>query len=299
MIEHMVEHTLGAVEICGTPQRIVALEWTYAENLLALDIQPLGIADMNGYQNWVRIPVALDDAVIDVGTRNEPNLELLANLAPDLIIAVAFRVEHNLEQLNAIAPTLVFDPYPVAGELTQHAEMRATFAAIAQVVGKSTEAEAVLAELDATYARLGAEIAEAGRAGQRFVLAQAFGGDTVQIRLFTENAMATEIVENLGLVNGWDDGFQTFGFTTVSIETLPELGDLAFFYVVQDDNNVFLRENIRPFWESLDFVRNGNAYPLGGDTWLFGGPLSAKLIAEIVAQALLDGGSPDAQAEQG
>ena len=32
----VIKHTMGEAEITGTPQRIVALEWTYAEDLLAL-----------------------------------------------------------------------------------------------------------------------------------------------------------------------------------------------------------------------------------------------------------------------
>ncbi|MEX1020903.1 MAG: iron-siderophore ABC transporter substrate-binding protein [Litorilinea sp.] len=283
-----VTHARGATEICGVPQRIVTLEWTYTENLLALGIQPAGVADIEGYHNWVRIPVALDDTVPDVGTRQEPNLETLAALQPDLILASAFRVEQSYEELQAIAPTLVFDSYPTAEQGTQYDEMRRTFLTIAQVLDRTAQAEQVLADVEDTYAELRAQIADAGQADRPFVLAQAFGSDTVQVRLFTDNAMATQIVENLGLRNGWQDGFQTYGFTTVSMETLPELGDVSFFYVVQADNDVFQRDAIRPLWENLEFVRNGHDYPLGGDTWLFGGPLSAQLVAEIVTAVLLD-----------
>lgn len=281
-----VQHALGESTITGTPQRIVALEWTYVEDLLALGIQPVGVADIEGYTDWVKVPIALDPVVVDVGERGEPNLETLTGLKPDLIITAAFRSAENYEQLNAIAPTIAFDAYPTDESMTQYGEMRQTFLTIADLVGRTAEGEAVLAQMEAKFAAARSQLEAAGKLGETFVLAQAFGGDTVQIRLFTDNAMATEIVTQLGLENGWDGPFDQYGFTTVSIETLPALGDVNFFYVVQDDNNVFTRSAIAPLWEKLPFVQNGNAYGLGGDTWLFGGPLSAELVVDKVMEAL-------------
>lgn len=283
-----VTHALGETTIPATPQRIIALEWTYVEDLLALGIQPVGVADIAGYNDWVQIPVELAADVADVGTRQAPNLETIAGLAPDLILAPSFRIAEIYAQLSEIAPTLAFDAYPTDEDVTQYEEMRQTFLTIADVVDRRVEGEAVLAEMEATFAVAQEEIEAAGRLDEPFVLAQAFGEDTVQIRLFTNNAMAVEIIEQIGLENAWQDAtFQQYGFTTVSVETLPELGDVNFFYVVQDTNNVFTRESIQPIWESLAFVQNDRAYPLGGDTWLFGGPLSAEVLVETVLAIML------------
>ncbi len=286
-----ITHALGETEIIGIPQRVVTLEWSYTENLLALGLQPVGVADIAGYSSWVKIPLLLDDDVVDVGTRQEPNLETLSGLKPDLIIAPAFRVTDFYDQLSAIAPTIAFDSYPTDETTTQFAAMQETFLLIADVLGQKDEGEAVLAAMTEHFVAAKSQLDAAGFVGEPFVLAQAFGQDTVSIRLFTDNAMAVEIIEQIGLENSWSDAeFQLYGFTTVGMETLPDLGDLDgdlnFFYVVQDDNNVFQRESILPLWESIDFVKNGNAYPLGGDTWLFGGPLSAEVLVDIVVEAL-------------
>ncbi|MEZ4640311.1 MAG: ABC transporter substrate-binding protein [Caldilineaceae bacterium] len=282
-----ITHALGQTTIPATPQRIVALEWTYVEDLLALGIQPIGVADIVGYESWVQIPVTLAEDVVDVGTRQAPNLETLARLQPDLILAPSFRVAEIYDELSAIAPTLTFDPYPTDESVTQYAEMRQTFRTIADVVGRQTEAEAVLVGMDATFDAARSQIEAAGRLGEPFALAQAFGQDTVQVRLFTGNAMAVEIVEQIGLENAWADAaFQQYGFSTVSVETLPDLGSLNFFYVVQADNDVFAREAIAPVWQSLAFVEEGRAYALGGDTWLFGGPLSAEVLVQTILSAL-------------
>ncbi|MGB3760615.1 MAG: ABC transporter substrate-binding protein, partial [Rivularia sp. (in: cyanobacteria)] len=67
-----------------TPSRVVALGWVYVEDLLALGIQPVGVADIEGYQKFVNIQPQLAASVVDVGTRAEPNLEAIAQLEPDL-----------------------------------------------------------------------------------------------------------------------------------------------------------------------------------------------------------------------
>ncbi len=284
-----ITHARGETTLERPAERVVALEWTYVENLLALGVQPVGVADISGYNDWVQIPVALDAGVQDVGTRQAPDLERIAALKPDLILAPSFRVDANYDALNAIAPTLAFDPYPANTSLTQYDEMVQTFQTIARVVGREQEGARVLAAMEQTFSTQAERIKAAGQAGAPFVLAQAFsGGNGAQVRLFTENALAVQIVERLGLENAWQDTtFQQYGFSTVSVEALPQLGEAHFFYVVQDDDNVFATDMIRPLWESLPFVRAGNAHPLGGDTWLFGGPLSAEVLSEKVTAALV------------
>lgn len=285
-----IAHALGATTLEAPAQRIVALEWTYVENLLALGVQPVGVADIAGYNDWVSVPVALAPAVQDVGMRQEPSLEQIAALKPDLIIAPSFRVDANYAELNAIAPTVAFDPYPADEALTQYDEMIQTFRAIARAVGREAEGEAALTQMEATFAAQADRVAAAGAAGEPFVLAQAFSGSSgaAEVRLFTENALATQIVERLGLENAWEDAaFQQYGFSTVSVEALPKLGEARFFYVVQDEDDVFAAGSVRPLWESLPFVRAGKAHALGGDTWLFGGPLSAELLATLVADTML------------
>lgn len=284
-----ITHARGTATLDAPAQRVVALEWTYVENLLALGVQPVGVADIAGYKNWVQIPVALAADVQDVGTRQEPNLEQIAALQPDLIIAPSFRIDANYAELNAIAPTLAFDPYPADESLTQYDEMLQTFRLIAQAVGKPAEGAEVLTAMEQTFADYAAQIAAAGQADAPFVLAQAFtGGNGAEVRLFTPNALAVQIAEQLGLRNAWaDEAFQIYGFSTVSVEALPELGEAHFFYVVQDDDDVFAADAVRPLWETLPFVQAGRAHALGGDTWLFGGPLSAERLAAQLAAPLM------------
>jgi ABC-type Fe3+-citrate transport system substrate-binding protein len=122
---------MGTSCVSENSQRVIALEWTYVEDLLALGVQPVGVADIEGYGNWVNVPIALDESVADVGTRQEPNLERIAELAPDLIITASFRAANNYDELTAIAPIIAFDPYPVDGS-SHFDEMLLIFRTIAR-----------------------------------------------------------------------------------------------------------------------------------------------------------------------
>ncbi|SFM21665.1 iron complex transport system substrate-binding protein [Gracilibacillus orientalis] len=272
------------------PERIVVLEWVYAEDLLALGVQPVGMADIEGYQSWVNIEPELGENVEDVGTRQEPNLEAIHALNPDVIITSNSRHEAILDSLKDIAPTLAYNSYPEEGEGTQYEEMEATFKEMGKLVQKEEQADEILADLDQTYQDTEAEIANAGIENTDFVLSQAFSSEnTPVIRLFKDNAMATEIMTNIGLDNAYQsEEFQLYGFDETSVESLQTAQDAHFFYIVQEDDNVFSDQLAgNPAWEELAFVKEDRTYRLPGDTWTFGGPLSAEVFANQIKEAIL------------
>lgn len=279
-----VEHALGTTTITGTPTRVVALEWTYVEDLLALGLQPVGAADIEGYADWIDIPIALDEDVVDVGTRQEPNLERIAELEPDLILTASFRSTENYDELSAIAPTLAFNPYP-EDDTTHYDEMVNTFMTIAQVLGREEEGAQVINDLQAHLDAAQAALADAGRADDTFILAQGWvANDAATFRLFTDNAMAVRILERIGLENAWDDAPQLYGFTEISFEGFAGIGDTNFFYVAQQNANDTFEDSA--LWNGLPFVQSGRAYWMGGDVWLFGGPLSAETLVDTVLDAM-------------
>lgn len=279
-----ITHSAGVACVTANPQRVVALEWTYVEDLLALGVQPVGVADIENYNNWVDVPVELDDSVVDVGTRQEPNLELITSLNPDLILAVSFRAAQNYDELSAIAPTLVFNPYPEDGS-SQYDEMLTTFSTIASAVNRVEEGEQVLEAIENHFADAQTALETAGHGGETFILSQGWtANDAATFRLFTDNAMAVQILEQIGLENAWDDAPQLYGFTEVSFEGFAGIGDTNFFYVAQPTDDEFFAAS--PLWNSLPFVSAGHAYSLGGDVWLFGGPLSAELLVDTVLIAM-------------
>ncbi|MFS0727444.1 ABC transporter substrate-binding protein [Paenibacillus sp. 1P07SE] len=284
-----IEHVLGKTEITGVPERIVALEWLYAEDVLALGIQPVGIADIEGMNTWVDIPVEIGAEVTDVGLRQEPNLEIIASLQPDLIIGLKNNIEAHYETFSNIAPTLVFDPYPAEGQGDQYEEMITTFQTIADVLDRQDEAEQVLSDLDQTYADAKAKLEAAGMTERPFALAMGFSHqNAVTFRISTDNSLAVKILEHIGLRNAYQPSqFEVYGFSTTDVEALPALQDANFLHIIQESDNVIdnqLKDN--PVWTGLNFVKEDRVYALGGDMWPYGGPLSAQSMASKTAELL-------------
>ncbi len=280
----LFQHEMGEACIVENPERVIALEWTYAEDLLALGVQPVGVADIEGYQAWVDVPVEFDENVVDVGTRQEPNLERIAELNPDLIITASFRAANNFDELNAIAPTLTFNPYPTDGS-SHYDEMVNTFMTIATAVNREDAGQAVLNNLETSFEQARTALEENEFDNKTFILSQGWvANDAATFRLFTDNAMAVQIMEQIGLENAWDADPQLYGFTEISFEGFAGIEDTNFFYVAQADAEEAFADS--PLWNGLPFVQSGHDYWLGGDVWLFGGPLSAQTLVETILGAM-------------
>lgn len=278
-----VEDLTGTVCVPENVERVVALEWSFVEDVLALGVQPVGVADIEGYHGWVQIPVELSEDVVDVGTRQAPNLEAIAALEPDLIITSQLRSAENYDELVTIAPTLLFTGYPE--DMSHFEGMVNTFNTIATALGREAEAEAVLDDMYGYFDTAAAALEDAGYAGEGFILAQGFiQSEAATFRLFTSNAMAVEILEQVGLSNDWTDAPQQYGFTSIGIEGFAGIGDTNFFFIAQEEDRDFFYDSA--LWSTLPFVQNENAHWLGSDIWLFGGPLSAKALVDTALGAL-------------
>ncbi|WP_088006553.1 ABC transporter substrate-binding protein [Indiicoccus explosivorum] len=287
----VIEGSNGEVTLEEPAEKVVVLEWTYAENLLALGVQPAGMAEIDAYGDYVNIEPQVADTVVDVGGRSEPNLEAIAELDPDLIIGVDFRHETMLEQLEQIAPTVLFNPYPEEEEnVNLYDEMVTTFNEMAEAVGKEEKAEEVLAALDAKYEEAAAEIEAAELETEDFILTLAYTGPQApEIRVFTPNSMASMILEKIGLNNVHEpEQYEVFGSSTFGVEGLVQYEDANYLYTVPDEDNIYqnqLADN--PVWNNLAFVKEDRLFNLGPDTWLYGGPLSAMTLVDQVVDTMV------------
>ncbi|PYI56351.1 ABC transporter substrate-binding protein [Paenibacillus flagellatus] len=284
-----IKHAMGTTDIKGTPSKIVILEWAYAEHLLAVGVQPVGMADIAGYKKWVNAKPEPAATVIDVGTRQEPNLELIASLKPDLIVTTVIRAKTSYDKLKAIAPTIVFDPYSEQASKDIYADTIESFKTLADIVNKKPEAEKVVKDLDKLYEDARTKLKAAGKEGAEVAVTQAFSNQNAAVfRLMTDNSSIMQIYAKMGLKNAYKpEKFESQGFSTASVEALPAIQNAHFLYAVQNDDNVFekqLKDNA--VWKGLAFVKENRTYALGGDMWIFGGPLSIQKIVEKTVSVL-------------
>ncbi|GAA5042383.1 iron complex transport system substrate-binding protein [Thermocatellispora tengchongensis] len=266
--------------------RVVGLEWGEVEMLVSLGVMPVGVADVKGYGTWVTA-AKLDSSVKDVGTRQEPSVDSIAALQPDLVVMEAERDSPLIGQLEKIVPVIVTK----GSDATRNMErLREDLMMIATAVGKTAEAGKLMADLDAALADGKQKLAAAGAAGKPFVMADGWKeGSTISVRLFGKGSLVSDVAERLGLTNAWtgkvDEGW---GLGTTDVEGLTVLKDpdTRMFYNASDGVDVFadgLADNA--IWKSLPFVEKGQVTKLPDGIWTFGGPLSCKQYAEALVKA--------------
>lgn len=272
----------------AAPKRVVALEWDVLENLSVLGVRPVGAADIDGYRSFVG--VGIPGGIQGVGTRQQPSLERIARLRPDLIVVPRFRSTSNLSTLRTIAPVLVYDSYP--GDRSngkQFSQMVANFRQLASQVGRRAQGERVLAQMSRSLRGNAAAIRRDGKRGTRMTFAQPSGtAGSPSVRLFTRNSIVSGVFDRIGLRNYWGGGNGLYGYNEVGIESLRKVqrGWLSF-GVPRQFSGTIGRFTAQRSYTSLDMVRKGRVLRLPGDTWPFGGPRSTELLADRVTALLV------------
>ncbi len=283
-----ITHALGTETFDQVPERIVVLEWNFAEELLALGIQPVGMADIQGFEKWVKISETVSDEVVDVGTRQEPNLEEIAKLNPDVIITLSNNHGAIQEQLSKIAPTIFYDT--VSPEVTKDLYQNTfdSFKTTAKLLNKEAEAEQLIKRLDDKYAEATKAIEELNLPTKEFLFTQAYSvNQAPTFRLFTKNSMVSHVLEKVGLENVIKDHTDAaWGFIDANVEGVSNYEDVLFIHAVQSDDPLFDNLENNKAWGELTFVKNDQLYDIGGDTWTFGGVLSMETLVDNLVHAL-------------
>ncbi|GAA3446475.1 iron-siderophore ABC transporter substrate-binding protein [Planomonospora venezuelensis] len=266
--------------------KVVALEWGEAEMVVGLGVMPVGVADVKGYGTWVTA-AKLDPSVKDVGTRQEPSVDSIVALQPDLIVMEAKRDSALVSQLEKFVPVIVMTGSDAKDNLGR---MRKDLKTIATALGKTAEADKLLADMDAALADGKAKLAAAGFAGKPFVMADGWkDGSKISIRPFGKGALVSDVATQLGLTNAWTGEVDpVWGLGNTDVEGLTALKDpdTRFFYNASDGVDVFadgLASNA--IWKKLPFVEKNQVTKLPDGIWTFGGPLSSKQYAEAVVKA--------------
>jgi ABC-type Fe3+-hydroxamate transport system substrate-binding protein len=274
-----------SIELAAPAEKIVALEWNTAENLVALGVMPIGVADVEGYGDWVKSET-LDDSVTDVGGRGEPSVDAIAGLAPELVLTTTDLSESVIAQIEEFAPVLVVRGADASNPIGQ---MELNLERIATATGREAEGEEVLAAFDAKLAEGEAAFAEAGLAGAPFMMSDAWpSGGQVSIRPFAEGALLTAVTEELGLENVWtEEGDADYGLDSTDVEGLTAVGDVEFLYIANGDTDPYQNELAdNAVWQSLPFVQSGKVHRLDDGIWMFGGPSSMNDYIDAVVAAL-------------
>ena len=107
-------------------------------------------------------------------------------------------------------------------------------------------------------------------------------------RLLDDGAQLVEVLRRLGLRNAFRGERQRWGITPAGLEGLRAVADadwlLTLALPTDDPFHETWADN--PAYRRFEVVRRDRVVPLGGDTWTWGGPLSAELAAKRIADAV-------------
>ncbi len=264
------------------PLRIVSTDYALAETLIALDHPPVGLGDVPGWAEWVVAP-PLPPATVDIGASLDPNLEVVASLKPDLILTTDYTsgVEPQLSRIAPVERITLYAPGLVPIDAARGATLR-----LGALTGREAQARALIARTDAFW--------QAGRAAlapyaQTPLLVLSLM-DNRHVRVYAPVGLLDSAMRKLGLVNAWtgDGGF--WGFETVGIERLSEVGPAQIFLLenVQEDAWEAIRQST--LWQALPAVRHRPVRRLPS-VLMFGSLVAAQRFGEALLTAVPEAAS--------
>lgn len=275
-----VEDAFGRPQsVPSEPQRVVTLSELDLDAALALGVTPVGSIDGRGQ---AAPPRYLDPAKVhpiqSLGAIENPNLETLLELEPDLILTGPVKPE-QLAVLNQIAPTVVTFDWAQPWQKT----LRCT----ADALNRKAEGEALLAR----YAERVAQARErlAAHQGESFSIVR---WNPKGPSYMFKDAFASSVIEDLGLVRpGYQrdpghthslplslESLQLLDGDWLVIGTLATSGE-AVEALAQAEQTVAFRE--------LSAVGAGRYASVDGSLWTsLGGPQAAFAVIEDVERIL-------------
>jgi ABC-type Fe3+-hydroxamate transport system substrate-binding protein len=254
---------------------LATLDWTLAETLVALEAPPRAVAQVDAYHAWVKTP-ALPDSVIDIGLRSQPNLERLASLAPEriLISPMFANLTPRLERIASVENLSLYTP-----ERDTWEEMLELTRSLGQLVERKAQAERLIADTEATLARLRERLPAKPQA---LLIVQFM--DERHVRVFGDNGLFQAVLERLDIENAWQGSTNAWGFALVPLERLAATEARL---VVIEPFPVGVEANLADsgLWQNQPSVRNGTSVTLP-PVWSFGALPSAQRFAELLVAAL-------------
>ncbi|WP_193187336.1 ABC transporter substrate-binding protein [Nisaea sediminum] len=271
----------GSRAFSSVPERVVSLNWALTEQLIELGVTPAGVADPEGYAQWVAYP-PIPKASVDVGKRETPNLERILGLQPDLLLLGGQQANYA-DHAEAIAPTLHFELF--SEDHDNEAAVRANFLELGTLFDRRGLAERKLAEMDAKLERLKRDIADTFPDGAPKLTIVRFIDDK-RVVISGTNGLPEAAMNALGLETGYPIENSRWGIAFKPVTALAEIEDDYVMHMEPFPKGDQLFDTA--LWREMPFVKAGRFRTLP-TLWTYGGALSIGRIAQQITKALLAG----------
>ncbi|MCX2180132.1 iron-siderophore ABC transporter substrate-binding protein [Streptomyces sp. SKN60] len=253
-----VTHDKGKTEITTKPKRVVALDNSLVEAVVALDAPLVG--GIGSYRDQKGFPPYLGDAVKDtkdVGPLDSPNLEAIAALKPDLIVSATVRHEDLYDQLSKIAPTVfVKTTGPIWKE-------NITF--LGTALGEEKKAADKLTAYQTRAKKIGDAI-NAKNPGQTYSLTRFLDGPT---RIYLPKTFSGIILTDMGLARPANQQDQEKFNIEISEEQIGQAdADHIFMTTFSGGEERKKKFLANPLWKRLNAVQKGNVHEVEDAVWM-------------------------------
>lgn len=275
-----VSHDLGTLSLEKPVKRVVALEYSFLDTLMALGIPPVGAAI--GTQGGDRgVPPYLRSRVVgvtSVGSRAVPSLEAILALQPQVIIADTFVHKDLIPQLQRIAPVVAF-----SSRRGSFDDLNKQVLEIGRLVGREAQAQKLLQDQERLLLKARAF---ANPKAPPLLLAVATSDS---FTVHSSESFIGSLLERLGrksLAKPQNNQTQY----QVGLEGLVALNPATLVVFTAPDETPIVRSWARnPLWSRLEAARRGRVYEFDRDNWTRGrGPLATRFIlAELIESGLL------------
>ncbi|MCR8656867.1 ABC transporter substrate-binding protein [Paenibacillus endoradicis] len=261
----LIKDTYGEVQVPENPQKIVVLDIGALDNLLELGIKPVGAPSILAAGDPYPAYLKGTEGIENIGSVNEPNLEVIDALQPDLIIGNKDTHDAIYDQLSQIAPTVFVETLGVTWKenLQLHAE----------AVNKQAEADKLLE----TYQQR-IEVLKTALEGQEIKEVSLFRPRADKIQVYLKETFAGTIMEEAGIVRPVAQ--QDAGFSKdVTEEQIADVdGDVILWFNREPD--AFTKLEKSALWATLKGVQNQAVHPVDWEYWLSG--LGIQAVNKVV-----------------
>ncbi|SFP77174.1 iron complex transport system substrate-binding protein [Geodermatophilus dictyosporus] len=269
-----VDHVLGTTEVPADPQRVVTLDTPHLDTALSLDVTPIGSVQSDVATGFPEYLGDRTEGIETVGTIEEPDLEAIAALEPDLILSSSVRHEAIYDQLGQIAPTV----------LTDYEEgWRAVFTTTAEALNRSQEATEALDGYDARVEEVGQAVGADGATASivRFL--------PEETRIYGPDTFSGSVLTDVGFTLP-QLSYDEYSMAYVSAEQIDQADADVVFSTTYGDPAATTKGGVTAVWDFLQAVPDC-AFEVDDDEWMLGiGLLGAEVVLEDVETALAGSG---------
>ncbi|NOH98635.1 ABC transporter substrate-binding protein [Vibrio sp. 99-70-13A1] len=255
--------------------RVVSIDWTHTETLLALGATPVAVAQTSDYNAWVKSP-EIPSNVPDIGLRTQPNFERIHELKPDkILLSPMFSTLES--QLSKIAPVTTISLYR-SGDVDWLMLEKVT-RDIAQFAEKEYQAEQFIAKANAELSKLTSNLPQDT---PPLLMVQFM--DSNHVRVFGKNSLYKASVNKLGLESAWKKETNAWGYSLVGIDQLIDMeGQIVVIEPMPAGTEKHLKKN--EFWK---YIVKESGYPTIQipAVWSFGAIPSATRFARFISSAI-------------